>query len=282
MDFKVLNKLSYGMYVIGTKVDDRNVGCFVNTATQVTSQNPMITVCINKNNYTNEALRKTKYFSVSILSEKTNPLVIGTFGFFSSKDKNKFEEFDYEEIDIIEKIDKEVEFKQMAFEQDKVSKTLPVLKENTCGSLICEVVQIVDAETHDIFMARVIETKRGEEDLVPMAYRFYHEVIKGTAPKTAPTYTEENKVENKANDKIEIGENREELTKKDNVIENQNEIKLESKGEEKMENQEFKKYQCTICGYIYDDSKEEVKFVDLPDDWKCPKCKVGKNLFKEI
>ena len=49
-----------------------------------------------------------------------------------------------------------------------------------------------------------------------------------------------------------------------------------------MENQEFKKYQCTICGYIYDDSKEEVKFEDLPDDWKCPKCKVGKNLFKEI
>lgn len=258
MSFKVLRKLSYGMYVIGTKVDNRNVGCFVNTVTQVTSQNPIITVCINKNNYTNEAIRKTKRFSVSILSEKTNPLVIGTFGFFSSKEKNKFEEFDYEEVECTENHDGE--FKQMFFEHEEIAETLPVLKENICGSLICEVIQIIDAETHDIFMARVVEEKKGEEDLIPMNYRFYHEVIKGTAPKTAPTYAEDNT----ENNEIEKQEN------------------LKSEGEIKMENQEAKKYMCTICGYIYDDSKEDVKFEDLPDDWKCPKCKVGKNLFKEI
>ena len=28
------------------------------------------------------------------------------------------------------------------------------------------------------------------------------------------------------------------------------------------------KYVCTICGYIYDDEKEKVKFEDLPDTWK--------------
>ena len=277
MNFKVLNQLSYGMYVIGTKFENRNVGCFVNTVTQVTSENPMITVCINKKNFTNEAIRKTKRFSVSILSEQTNPLVIGTFGFFSSKEKNKFEEFDYEEIEYTEKNDKE--FKQIVFEQEESIKTLPVLKEKICGSLICEVVQIVDAETHDIFMARVIETIKGEEDLVPMTYRFYHEVIKGTAPKTAPTYSEDNETDNESDAEVkkqDVEENNQVVT------ELQKEIKQESEGEEKMENQEFKRYQCTICGYIYDDSKEEVKFEDLPDDWKCPKCKVGKNLFKEI
>ena len=44
----------------------------------------------------------------------------------------------------------------------------------------------------------------------------------------------------------------------------------------------MKKYRCKICGYIYDDSKEEVKFEDLPSDWTCPDCGVPKSLFEEI
>ena len=44
----------------------------------------------------------------------------------------------------------------------------------------------------------------------------------------------------------------------------------------------MKKYRCTICGYIYDDAKEKVKFVDLPDDWKCPACGAPKSLFEEV
>ena len=44
----------------------------------------------------------------------------------------------------------------------------------------------------------------------------------------------------------------------------------------------MKKYRCTICGYIYDEANENVKFVDLPDDWKCPMCGAPKNLFEEI
>ncbi len=42
------------------------------------------------------------------------------------------------------------------------------------------------------------------------------------------------------------------------------------------------KYRCTACGYIYDDEKEEVKFVDLPDDWTCPLCGLGKDMFEEV
>ena len=44
----------------------------------------------------------------------------------------------------------------------------------------------------------------------------------------------------------------------------------------------MKKYRCTICGYIYDETNENVKFVDLPDDWKCPMCGAPKSLFEEI
>ncbi len=44
----------------------------------------------------------------------------------------------------------------------------------------------------------------------------------------------------------------------------------------------MKKYKCTVCGYVYDDEKEEIKFEDLPDTWVCPLCGVGKDLFEEI
>lgn len=37
---------------------------------------------------------------------------------------------------------------------------------------------------------------------------------------------------------------------------------------------------CSICGYKYDDSAEPVPFAKLPDDWACPVCGVGKELFK--
>lgn len=42
----------------------------------------------------------------------------------------------------------------------------------------------------------------------------------------------------------------------------------------------MKKYICPICGYVYDEAKEGVKFVDLKDDWKCPLCGAPKNLFE--
>lgn len=44
----------------------------------------------------------------------------------------------------------------------------------------------------------------------------------------------------------------------------------------------MKKYRCTICGYVYDEAVEKVKFTDLPDDWKCPWCGAPKSMFKEI
>lgn len=42
------------------------------------------------------------------------------------------------------------------------------------------------------------------------------------------------------------------------------------------------KYRCKICGEIYDEEKEGVKFQDLPDDWKCPRCKASKSNFELV
>ena len=42
----------------------------------------------------------------------------------------------------------------------------------------------------------------------------------------------------------------------------------------------MRKYRCKICGHIYEDAKEEIKFEDLDDSWVCPKCGVPKQLFE--
>lgn len=44
----------------------------------------------------------------------------------------------------------------------------------------------------------------------------------------------------------------------------------------------MKKYKCTVCGYIYDEAVEGVKFADLPEDWTCPLCGVGKDMFVKV
>lgn len=49
----------------------------------------------------------------------------------------------------------------------------------------------------------------------------------------------------------------------------------------------MKKYVCNACGYIYDpavgDPEHGVKpgtaFEALPDDWTCPECGAGKDMF---
>ncbi len=42
------------------------------------------------------------------------------------------------------------------------------------------------------------------------------------------------------------------------------------------------KYVCSICGYVYDPAEHDgVAFDDLPDDWKCPRCKQQKSKFNK-
>jgi len=39
------------------------------------------------------------------------------------------------------------------------------------------------------------------------------------------------------------------------------------------------KYVCDVCGYAYDEEAEGTPFAELPEDWTCPLCAVGKDQF---
>jgi pyruvate oxidase len=44
----------------------------------------------------------------------------------------------------------------------------------------------------------------------------------------------------------------------------------------------MKKWKCTVCGYIYDESKEGIPFTELPEDWTCPQCGAPQSAFIQI
>ncbi len=52
----------------------------------------------------------------------------------------------------------------------------------------------------------------------------------------------------------------------------------------------MEKWECTACGYIYDPKNGDpdhgfapgTSFDDLPDDWVCPQCGVGKDFFQKV
>lgn len=163
MDLAVLSKISYGLYIVGAFKSGKAVGCVINTCFQVTSQNPLMAISINKNNYTLEGIRENKRFSLSILCEDSDPAIIGRFGFYSSRDTDKYADFGYE-----------------------VTAGTPCVNGKFAGRLLLEAEQLIDCETHMIVVARLVDTVKGEG--IPMTYDFYHRVIKGTAPKNAPTY----------------------------------------------------------------------------------------------
>jgi len=50
------------------------------------------------------------------------------------------------------------------------------------------------------------------------------------------------------------------------------------------------KWECMVCGYVYDPAVGDpdsgvaagTAFKDLPDDWMCPECGVGKDMFEKV
>ena len=217
MNKQIFKDISYGMYLV-TTIDEnnKNTGCIINTLTQITSVNPIISISLNKNNYTNSAIKINKLFAISILSVDTPKELIATFGYYSSRDIDKFKNINYE-----------------------INNNIPIIKEKTCGYIIAETINIVDCGTHDVIIAKVLNTNK-TFNLEPMTYKYYQENLKGTSPKNAPTYIEE--VSTKLSNK----------------------------------------YKCSLCGHIYDDSKEKIKFSELPEDWVCPLCGAPKSMFNKI
>ncbi len=168
MDKKTFHKISYGLYIVCSTNGEKTNGQIANALFQVTSEPPTIAVSINKQNLTHEFISKSKLFTVSIL-DKTTPLtLIGTFGFKSGRDLDKF---------------KNVNF--------KLSTThVPIILDHTSGYLEAEVIDKIDVGTHTIFIGKITDASQLTQEAV-MTYEYYHEVKGGYSPKTAPTYFSE-------------------------------------------------------------------------------------------
>ncbi len=41
-------------------------------------------------------------------------------------------------------------------------------------------------------------------------------------------------------------------------------------------------WRCATCKWLYKNDIQDTPFEELPDDWKCPVCKAGKNVFEKI
>lgn len=166
MNKNAFTKLSYGVYVISTWDNGRATGCTANSVMQITSEPATIAVSINHDNYTNGCIKETERFAISILSEESDPLIIGTFGFQSGRDCDKF---------------KNINSENHGF--------MPIVKDS-CAYITCKVVDKMETATHTIFLGEV-EDADILDAKTPMTYAYYHNVIKGKSPKNAPTYIAE-------------------------------------------------------------------------------------------
>lgn len=160
------HKLSYGVYIISTLDGERPTGCTANSAMQITSEPATIAISINHNNYTNSCIQKTGKFAISILAEDSAPDIIGTFGFQSGKNADKF-----------------------ASVAHRMVCGLPVV-EDACAYIVCEVIDKMETETHTVFLGKVLDSDMLKKSN-SMTYAYYHSVIKGKSPKNAPTYIKE-------------------------------------------------------------------------------------------
>ena len=88
---KVMQKLSYGVFVLTARDGNKDNGCIINTVTQVASEPNTISISVNKADYTHDMIMKTGNFNVSILSEKAKFATFKHFGFQSGRDVDKFE-----------------------------------------------------------------------------------------------------------------------------------------------------------------------------------------------
>ena len=90
MNKKAMYSLSYGLFVLTARVGDKDNGCIINTAGQVTSEPNRISIAVNKANLTHDMVMESGKFNISILSEKASFDIFKHFGFQTGKVCRKF------------------------------------------------------------------------------------------------------------------------------------------------------------------------------------------------
>jgi flavin reductase (DIM6/NTAB) family NADH-FMN oxidoreductase RutF/rubredoxin len=225
---KALYKISYGLYVVTSRKGEKLNGQIANTVFQITSEPPTVAVSINKSNLTWEFIKESGVFAVSILCQDTPLDFIGRFGFKSGRDIDKLEGVNY-----------------------KIGQTkAPIVTDNAVAYLEVEVSNEMDMGTHTVFAGRIVDAEVLTDE-VCMTYDYYHQIKRGTTPKTAPSYVAEEKKEAAAGSG---------------------------------------KYRCTVCGWVYDPELGDpdggiapgTPFEEIPDDWVCPVCGAAKSEFEKI
>ena len=136
-DPKAMYALSYGLFVLTTRVGEKDNGCIINTAMQVTTDPNRIIITVNKSNYTHDLVAQAGVFTLSVLSEKAPFSTFPRFGFQSGRDVDKFAGF-----------------------EDQVVRGENGVYRVTAGTsawLSCKVVSTLDLGTHTLFLADVVD-----------------------------------------------------------------------------------------------------------------------------
>jgi flavin reductase (DIM6/NTAB) family NADH-FMN oxidoreductase RutF len=160
-----LVRLSYGMYVVSSRVGDRMNGQISNALAQVTLEPPRVALSISKNELTHELIASSGLVGVSVLALTVPKETILLFGFRSGRDKDKFECVDHREG----------------------VTGVPLLVKDVVSVFEGKVVERVDLGTHTVFVVEVVDG-RVVADGPPLTYAYYQEHLRGATHKNAPTY----------------------------------------------------------------------------------------------
>ncbi len=164
MDTNVLFKISYGLYVLTAK-DEKDNGCIINTVMQVTSTPLQIAIAVNKRNYTNEMIQKTRKFNLSILSEKADFSIYEHFGYKSGRNIDKFATF---------------------YETKRSPNGLFYITKGTNAYMSAYVQHEMDLGTHSLFIGQLVASESLSDDK-SATYDYYQNNVKPKPENIAKT-----------------------------------------------------------------------------------------------
>lgn len=161
MDKKAMYQLTYGLFVLSAKDGDKDNGCIINTAAQVTTSPNRITIAVNKQNYTHDMIQKSGEFNLSILDETAPFEIFQRFGFQSGRDVDKLD----------------------GIEVSRTGNGIVCLKEHASAFISGKVVETMDLGSHTLFLADVTDGELLSGN-TPVTYAYYQSNIKPKPEKT--------------------------------------------------------------------------------------------------
>lgn len=94
MNPAALYKITYGLYLLSVRSDEKDNACIINTAVQVSSNPLRISVSVSKANCTYDMIMESGRFNISALTVDTPFSLFQRFGMQSGRDVNKFAGFE--------------------------------------------------------------------------------------------------------------------------------------------------------------------------------------------